>query len=212
VIPRRPFSWTRAGAGVAAALLIAPRPAEAHLVTTGLGPVYDGISHLLLSPEDLFPIVALALLAGLRGPAAGRWALFLLPLAWFAGGLAGLYSAAAPPSTLAIPALSFLLLGILVASDLRLPTATIAALALALGFAHGSLNGMNLRTPPASTGVLALLGIMVVLFTLTAIVAALVISLKRPWTRIVVRVAGSWIAAIGLLMLGWAIHGAGPLR
>ena len=34
-------------------------PAEAHLVTTGLGPVYDGIAHVLLTPEDLVPVVAL---------------------------------------------------------------------------------------------------------------------------------------------------------
>jgi hypothetical protein len=27
------------------------------------------------------------------------------------------------------------------------------------------------------------------------------------WGRIVVRVAGSWIAATGLLMLGWAVRG-----
>jgi hypothetical protein len=31
-----------------------------------------------------------------------------------------------------------------------------------------------------------------------------VVSLTPPWTRIVVRVIGSWLAAIGLLMLGWA--------
>jgi hydrogenase/urease accessory protein HupE len=50
------------------------RTAQAHLVTTGLGPVYDGISHFLLSPDDLIPVLALALLAGLRVPStAGAW-------------------------------------------------------------------------------------------------------------------------------------------
>jgi hypothetical protein len=33
--------------------------------------------------------------------------------------------------------------------------------------------------------------------------SALVVS-EKPWARIAVRVAGSWIAAIGLLMFGWA--------
>jgi len=33
--------------------------AEAHLVTTGLGPIYDGISHVLMSPDDLVPILAM---------------------------------------------------------------------------------------------------------------------------------------------------------
>jgi hydrogenase/urease accessory protein HupE len=59
-----------------AALVSWPVPAEAHLVTTGLGPVYDGISHVLLSPDDLLPVLVLGLLAGLNGPVAGRRALF----------------------------------------------------------------------------------------------------------------------------------------
>jgi hypothetical protein len=42
------------------------------------------------------------------------------------------------------------------------------------------------------------------IFILVALVAALVIRLRPPWARIVVRVAGSWIVATGLLLLGWA--------
>jgi len=56
------------------AMLVLPAPAHAHLVTTGLGPLYDGITHLFMSPDDLVPVLALALLAGLNGAAAGRWA------------------------------------------------------------------------------------------------------------------------------------------
>ncbi len=61
-----------------------------HLVTTGLGPFFDGVGHLFLTIEDLLPVIALALLAGLRGPAAGRRVLFLLPPAWLLGGAIGL--------------------------------------------------------------------------------------------------------------------------
>jgi hydrogenase/urease accessory protein HupE len=78
----------RVAAGVLACTLV-PSRAEAHLVTTGLGPIYDGISHVFLSPDDLVPIVAIALLAGLNGPAVGRRALFALTAAWLAGGMAG---------------------------------------------------------------------------------------------------------------------------
>jgi urease accessory protein len=70
-------------------LLLWPSYASAHLVTTGLGPVYDGIGHLVMTPEDLIPVLALALYAGLRVVAPGRRALFVLPLAWFVGGLLG---------------------------------------------------------------------------------------------------------------------------
>ena len=68
--------------GAVAGLSLLPTPAHAHLVTTGLGPLYDGISHLFLSFEDLLPVVAIALLAGLNGRRAGRLALFVVPAAW----------------------------------------------------------------------------------------------------------------------------------
>jgi urease accessory protein len=61
------------------ALALGASRAEAHLVTTGLGPVYDGISHFLMSPEDLVPAFALALLAGQCGPETAGRVLFVLP-------------------------------------------------------------------------------------------------------------------------------------
>ena len=66
-----------------AVVLAMQTSAQAHLVTTGLGPVYDGIGHFSLSPDDSIPVVALALLAGLRGKPAGRGVMFQLPLAWW---------------------------------------------------------------------------------------------------------------------------------
>ncbi len=186
-----------------AALLISTR-ADGHLVTTGLGPVYDGIGHLLLTPEDLVPIVALALYAGLRGARAGRLALFVLPVAWTAGGLLGLAADTAPAP---VPAASFILLGLLVAADLKLADGAVAALAAGLGLVHGFWNGPALSG--SGPGALGLLGISAVAFVVVALASALVVSLKTPWTRVAVRVAGSWIAAIGLLLLGWALRTRG---
>ena len=74
-----------------AASLLLPGAATAHMPTAGLGPVYDGVFHLLLSPEDLIPLIALALLCGQRGAPFGRRALWLVPLAWFAGGMLGMF-------------------------------------------------------------------------------------------------------------------------
>jgi len=184
--------------------LLQPRPAQAHLVTTGLGPLYDGISHLFMSLDDLLPVLALALLAGLNGAAAGRRALFLLPAAWLVGGLAGfeLGNAAVPA---ALTTVSLLLLGGLTALDPRLSPRVVAALALALGMLHGWLNGAGIAG--ARREVLGLVGIAAAVFVVVALAAARVTSLRAPWARVVVRVAGSWIAAIGLLMLGWTLRG-----
>jgi len=180
-------------------LLGTPSRAAAHLVTTGMGPVYDGIGHILLTPEDLVPVLAIAFYAGLRGTAAGRRTMFLLPLAWIVGGLAG--SALNMTTTFPVAALSFFILGGLVATDLCLPTAAVSSLSIMLGLVHGFLNGVALH---GNSGTLGLIGIMTMLFVLVALISAFVVSLGKPWARIAVRVTGSWIAAVGLLMFGWA--------
>ena len=38
-----------------------------HLMNTGLGPFYDGLAHFFTTPEDVLPVLALALWSGLRG-------------------------------------------------------------------------------------------------------------------------------------------------
>lgn len=183
--------------------LASSAPAAAHLVTTGLGPVYDGVSHLLVSFDDLLPVVALALLAGLNGTAAGRRALLLLPVTWLVSGFAGHALRLAPlPGTVA--ALSLLALGVLTALDRRLPPAAVALLATALGVLHGWSNGAALAIDGREAS--SLLGIGAALFVVVALGTALVCRLERPWARVAVRVAGSWAAAIGLLMLGWALR------
>jgi hydrogenase/urease accessory protein HupE len=187
---------------VAGICLLKARPASAHLVTTGLGPVYDGIGHLVLTLEDLVPVIAMSLLAGLGGAASGRRILFLLPAAWLAGGIIGTQAGTTP--SFPVAAVSFLVLGVLTAADLRLPGWMVTFLAAVFGLVHGLFNGIALRE---GAGVLGLVGIAAALFVLTALMAAFVVSLHRPWTRIAVRVAGSWVAAMGLLMIGWSLKG-----
>src|SRR5262249_44393009 len=88
------LSRLRRTAVVTLAVALCAAPAEAHLNATGMGPIYDGLLHFLLSPEDLVPALALALLAGLRGAAYGRRAALTLPVAWLVGSLCGLSAAA----------------------------------------------------------------------------------------------------------------------
>ena len=179
-------------------------PAEAHLDATGMGPVYDGLMHFLTSPEDLVPALALALLAGLRGAPHGRRAMFTLPAAWLLGSLFGLTAAAASVGALGA-SFWFLLLGGLVVADAKLSLRSMTALGALLGLAHGYLNGTGMGLSVAS--VAAALGLAAAVFVLVVLVAALVVRLRAQWARIAVRVGGSWIAASGLLMLGWSLRG-----
>jgi hydrogenase/urease accessory protein HupE len=198
--------WTRLAWLAPLLFLATPRVADAHLVTTGFGPFYDGISHLVLSPDDLLGVLAMALLAGLGGAPLGRRVLLVLPLAWLAGGMIGIQA----PVEVSLPVantLSFLIVGALVAADRRLPGSVVTGLAVALGALHGIFNGTAMAA--AGGGLLALMGIAAAVFVVIALVSALVVSLRKEWARIVVRVAGSWIAAVGLLMLGWAFRGTG---
>lgn len=188
--------------GLLGVLFLLPAAAFAHLVTTGMGPVYDGIGHLLLTPEDLVPVIALSLYCGMRGARAGRYAMFMLPLAWLLGGLVGLNLDL--DVTIPVPALSFLLLGGLIAADAKLPDQLIGPMTAMIGLVHGVLNGLVLKSGPGGP---ALLGIMGALFVLVALMSAFVVSLERSWTRIVVRVMGSWVAASGMLMIGWYFRG-----
>ena len=176
----------------------------AHLMTTGLGPFYDGLAHLFVTPEDLLPLLALSLAAGLRGPAGGRAALFVLPPAWLAGVLLGrLFS---PhwiwPVFSAVLTIAF---GALAAADRRLPAGLVALLAAVLGLWNGSWNGIEL----ARSGGDALgtgMGIAVGVFVVAALAGALAAAVRPAAPRIAVRVAGSWIAAAGLFMLGWSLR------
>jgi len=183
--------------------MLLPTYAQAHLVSTGLGPFYDGVSHFLYTPEDLLPVLALALLAGLRGARSGRRVLFALPAAWLAGGLMGLaFSMISLPPALAT--LWFVVLGGMVAADARLSPTWLTALAVVLGLLQGASNGATMSE--VRLGVLGIVGNAAALFVAVALVAALVVALRAPWSRIAVRVAGSWIVATGLLVLGWSLR------
>jgi hydrogenase/urease accessory protein HupE len=185
------------------ATIALPQVAHAHLVNTGLGPFYDGVIHFLATPEDLLPAVALALLAGLRGAAAGRASLFAITGAWFLGGGVGLAIPVAG-SPLFVTTLSLLVLGGLVALDARLPVRWIGALAALVGFVHGGFNGAAMAT--AKLGLVGLVGIVVAVFVVVTLATALVVALRAPSARIAVRVAGSWLVATGLLLAGWSLR------
>lgn len=182
--------------------LLLPVRAEAHLPTVGLGPVYDGIFHFLMSPEDLIPVVALALLSGQRGPSFGRRVLWLVPLAWFIGGLTGMLEGSARGSALTF--VSFLVFGGLVAANANVSIRVISVLAAFLGFFHGYLNGVGINL--YNDGAYVIFGMALSVFVVVALFSSFVIPLRRHWTLIVIRVAGSWIAASGLLLLGWTLR------
>ena len=185
-----------------ATMLVAPA-AGAHLMATGMGPLYDGLMHFLTSPEDLLPVLGLALLSGLRGADYGRRAMLTLPVAWLSGCLLGL-TAAVTTGNAFMSSFWLLLVGGLVAADAKLSLRAATVLAVLVGVFHGYLNGTGMGFSGAA--VVAVIGLVAATFVLITLAAAFVVWLQAHWARIAVRVVGSWIAASGLLMLGWALR------
>jgi hypothetical protein len=59
-----------------------------------------------------------------------------------------------------------------------------------------------------SRGSLALFGAVRGVFVLVSVVSGQFVGIRQPWIGIALRVVGSWIAAAGLLMVGWLVRGA----
>ena len=88
------------------------------------------------------------------------------------------------------------------AADLRLPLAVVLGVAAAIGTLHGFANGAELTANPG--GLVAIAGTACCLAVIVSLLAGQVTSLRAQWARLAVRISGSWIAAVGLLMLGWS--------
>jgi hydrogenase/urease accessory protein HupE len=180
-------------------LLLLSQNADAHLVSTGAGPFYDGSAHFFLTFEEILPVIALSLFAGLRGPRYGRWMVVVLPTCWIIGGALGLSKNVPLPAF--ITGLVMLLTGTLLAIDLKLSIKIVIGIAGFFGLLLGFLNGIAI--PNGS--ILEIIGSATAAFLLTVLCAALAVALNHGWTRIALRVAGSWVTALGLLVLGWSM-------
>jgi hydrogenase/urease accessory protein HupE len=204
VLHYRPSAWLRNLIVLMVALLSGvadANTAQAHLVTSGAGPFFDGVAHFFVSLDDLLVVVALSLFAGLLGKASARWVLLSLPLAWLIGMLLGVYFAMPWDSDAWATGVTLLVAGLFLAINPTLPVWGVAVMVAALGFCHGSWNGVAMRATQTST--IASLGIVTAATVVTLLLSATAASFHIPWQKIALRVIGSWIAAFGLLAIAW---------
>jgi hydrogenase/urease accessory protein HupE len=181
------------------ALFLISQNANAHLVSTGAGPFYDGTAHFFLTFEEILPVIALALFAGLRGTTYARWIIVILPIFWIIGGIIGFSKIVPMPAF--ITAFVMLVSGVLLATDSKLSITLVIVITAFFSLLLGFLNGIAMP----SGSILELIGSATAAFIVAVLCAALAVALNHGWTRIALRVAGSWLAALGLLVLGWAM-------
>lgn len=178
-----------------------PTTALAHSVDKRFGDFYGGMLHPLTVLGQLLPLIGLSLLAGQHGAKNARWVLIALPFGFLTGAVGGLYGSPSPEIEW-INLASLLVVGIAVAAAIRLPFLIFVGAAFLLGISHGYANVVDISTAVARQ--LFLPGLAASIFALTAIGAAITVRFQGEWQTVAVRIAGSWIAAIGLLMIAAA--------
>ncbi len=193
----------------AAALIGAAPAADAHIVASRLGDFYAGALHPLTDLQDLILWIALGVLAGSLGAAKGRWLVLVFPLGLLAGLVLGLTSGGVSARPVADAGM-VVVLGLLLAANVRIPTAPLCAAALGLAMMRGAANSGDVGSEAnrllfaaglASAGYAAITLAMAVTLAFRGTDADPSIA----WRGIAIRAFGSWIAAIGLMMGGFAL-------
>jgi len=197
------------GAFAAASLLLVAQCADAHIVSSRLGDFYAGALHPLTDLQDGVLWTALGLLAGSLGAIHGRWLVLVAPVGLLLGFTVGLSSGSAWIGSLSASGM-MVLLGLLLALGLRINVAALCAIALVLCLMRGVANAAGVGT--GTDTVLFGLGVALSGYVFITLITALTFTFRklevqptRTWRDIALRACGSWIAAIGLMMGGFAL-------
>jgi urease accessory protein len=182
-------------------LVVAATPAFAHSPIMGIGGVFGGVLHALLVPEHGLSLVALGLVLGRQEPAT-RHSAMVIYMAALACGLLAAALAIGEASAADVLLVTTCILGLLIAAAwmppfLGLPLGAIAGLTLALDSRPEATTTAEVARMLVGSGIGAAVAL--------AIVAEGSVFLKGDTRFIVARVAGSWIAAIAILVLSLRI-------
>jgi urease accessory protein len=200
--------WLFRASIVTATLVASAQAADAHIVASRLGDFYTGALHPLTDLQDIILWTAVGVLAGSLGASRGRWLVLAFPL----GLLAGLVLARTTGFVSAGPATDagmILALGLLLAAATQIPTTLLCATAFALAVLRGAANAGGVA--PDTNRLLYAAGLACVGYATITLIMALTLAFRQPeagtstaWRGIAVRALGGWIAAIGLMMMGFA--------
>lgn len=199
--------------GLPAVLGIAgiPTAAHAHLVDTRLGDFYGGALHPLTDLQQVLPWIALAALAAFQGPQRARWVVLAFPLALLAGGAASLVLPG-PPFAAILDLSLVAITGLALAAAVSLPLPILLAIVTVMGLLHGYQNG---EAMVANTDqVLFLSGVTAIGYAVLTLLTGAAIAFLRGvggWRPIALRASGSWVAAVGIMVLGLQLFTAAPV-
>lgn len=194
----------RAAPSAAALSVLVAGPAAAHGSLPGGSGFLAGALHPFIAVEHLLLLVSLGLLSGRLPPqrrSSGFASVGLGLLAGLALGEPGLAGSVAPSAILLLALAG----GLLLAFALSLP-GVVPVLAALAGLAVGVDTDVARAVAPAPA-----MGVIVGAYLIVLNAAALSALAKGPPSAVAVRVAGSWIAAVALMLLALALSPRGPI-
>ncbi len=189
---------------LAALALLAQNGAQAHGASAGMAGFGGGLIHPLITPAHLLLLLALGLWLGQQRPLTLR----LPTLAFVPGAAIGLLATtrfAIPPAWQAVLLCLALVAALLLATSTRLPSWAALPLFAGAGLLLGLDSGVDSADSPTALSITLFaiwlsLGLCLVNFAYYTSLLP-----QRKWVQIGVRVAGSWLAAICLLVLAFAL-------
>ena len=191
-------------------LVLWPEAASAHGAVPGIEGFYQGLVHPFVEIGEVLAVIVIGFIIGRHDKAVrgNAWPAYLGAL--ILGMLAGLL-VPRPEQISLVPWALGLVGGVIVAIHRKLPHRLLYAIAITAGALAGLVatpDGGEWRDI-AFTAAGGLTGLLLALFY--AIAAAIWIDRHRrwPWLQIGLRILGSWIAAICVLMLALAIAPSG---
>ena len=157
-----------------------------------------GAVNYLSGVEYVLGAIAIGLLAGQRGRNTIALSLAVLALGLIAGAVASGYTVTIPyVDATSLGAAAGI--GVLVALRFPVGLTALAGLGLLLGLAQGYSNGLAIRIDTAEA--LFIAGIVGACLSILSLASALALASRASWQAVAVRAAGSWIAAIALIVL-----------
>ncbi|MEO8614143.1 MAG: HupE/UreJ family protein [Luteolibacter sp.] len=185
-------------------LLLLQSNAHAHLTVEGAGEVGSGALHPLMTPAHVLILLGLGLMLGQRVPLDLKTPLQVLApasaialLATTTGKIAGVY----PPILIG----TAMGIAVLVALEMKIPALVCrvicAIAAVGIGLDSGLETGTAIVVGKTLAGTWISMNIAAAYIAICASHGA-----EKPWAKTGIRVIGSWIIAISLLVLAFSLR------
>ena len=165
-----------------------------------------GAVNYLSGVEHVLGAIAMGLLAGQCGRNAIAASFAVLSMGLIGGAIASGYTVTVPyvdVTNLGAAAG----IGVLVALRFPVGLTALAGIGFLLGLAQGYSNGLAIRIDTAE--VLFIAGIVAACLSILSLASTVALAARAPWQAIAVRAAGSWIAAIAIIVLALEFSSGG---